>query len=133
MKKYYACFKFEENQPSMIQQKANFGKIRNKLWGHCFIIVPTGKEVCMIVDKTIMGVKISIFTCFAYDLALQLEATGHEILEVPVKRVDNPIPEFFSCTGFMKKVFNIKEPWIITPRQLRRRLDGFTKLSRTRS
>lgn len=122
---YYLCFDLD----TMLKPGVHW---RTKLFGHCWIIVPLTEDKCLILDKTNVGFKIIPFECKGIDLARRLVDNACEVYEVPVKQIVNRTIEIFTCTGFVKKVLNIKPFWILTPKQLRRYVHGrHTKISRT--
>jgi hypothetical protein len=106
---------------------------QTRLFGHAWLIAPIDSENCVILDKTTSGFIFKHFSCKAIDLAKKLVENACEVYEVPVKRISNRVPEFFTCTGFVKKVLNIKSFWILTPKQLRRYIHGRHPVVRTTS
>lgn len=124
---YFLCFDFDTMKTTSVLHW------RTKLFGHAWIIIPLTDDKCLILDKTNVGFKIVPFECKGIDLAKRLVDNACEVYEVPVLRNQiNRTIEIFTCTGFVKKVLNIKPFWILTPKQLRSYIHGrHTKVSGT--
>jgi len=109
--KAYACFDFYSKN-----------NLRNRIFGHCFLVLETSQRKCLVLDKMTKGVKLVEFYCKASTLVVKLRKAGCDCLKVDIYEPNSRMPELFTCTGFVKKCLNIKKWWIFTPRQLWRHL-----------
>lgn len=125
MKTYYVCFRFYDKDHGLTITAPSF---RTWLFGHCFMIIETAEDRCMMIDKTNRSLKFIHFPCTAAELALKLKADGTIIHDVPICKNAKWQPEFFSCTGIIKDALGIKKWWIITPYQLWREVNEYPRI-----
>lgn len=121
--KMYACFEFPKRWAQM-KDPDFISRARTRIFGHCYVIVPLNSETCLILDKTTQGFFVRGIQKSAIDLVGNLVNNGVQVCEVPVKREINRSLELFTCTGFVKKILNVKKFWILTPRQLWRHFEN---------